>query len=372
MKGTLLTIAICCLTSCICVAQNQKVPRNLNQALKILQTDCPDSLKSTIKKTADNKLADLVYPQGNYDSYKTIYNWISDDYEDVRIDKYLKKKGISRINHQEAVILIAFKDQLLGIPVNEKEISKSYQTIEARWNKEDKVRSTTDTLRGHYIPKDIEDCFKRLDRMFKDSDKVKAKAMTEDEFTGEYYMGLGFRLMGWWWLGGGSRISVYFNKLGVTNNESMAGIILDSYYRHLKGKPIDLEGLVKKDKAFWADSQKKRLEEQKKEFDTYKIGDTLEFKYNHGYVSKQQEANWMNNRCKAKGVVLARDTANLWIKVKIIESCDRKGLIVYDRKDSYSYDKKLKRWVKFKKHKIKKAYNDDELWFLYSDWYSDE
>ncbi|WP_295667489.1 DUF6794 domain-containing protein, partial [uncultured Mucilaginibacter sp.] len=349
----------------VCFGQGQRVPRNLKQAVNLLQTDCPDSLKGIIKKTSDNKLINLCYPWGDYTNYKTIDNWISDDNQGVKINKYLANKGIKTNQHQQTVILIAFKTMLLGGEVDEKQLFKPYQAIEAIWDKEDKVRFTTDTLRGHYIPKDINDCFRKLDLLVPDSDKIVAKSMAEDTFTSRYYFGLGFWVMNNWGLGSGSRLSVYFNSMGVYNNESMAGIVLVSYYRYLNGNPIHLNGQATKDKEFWKKSKEKERDDERGKFDVYKIGDTINYEYNLGYISKKQEDDQTNDKCRAKGVITARDTSKFYIKVKILETCDGKGIITYDSKNLLFFNAKLKKWEKFKKRKVKRCYNGDELWFNY-------
>jgi hypothetical protein len=371
MKTKFITILFCCLLFHVCFAQDKKAPRNLVQALKILQKDCPDSLKLIVKKTADGKLTRLVYPQGNYDSYKTIYNWMLDDNEDIKINRYLSKRGITGTEHQEAVILIAFKAMLLGKPVDEKNIYKPYKDLEARWNKEDMVRHTTDTLRGHYIPKDPDDCFRKLNQFLADSDKLAIKSMAEDTFVTRYYFGLGFWLMNNWGLGAGSRLWVYFKSMGVSNNESIAGIILTSYYRYLNGKPINLDEQVKKDKEFWENSKKKEIERQKTEFSEFVIGDTVRYGYPDGYISKKQEADSRNDSCVSKGVITAKDDDKFYLKIRIIETCDRKGIITFDSKRVYQYNNKLKKWEKSKKRKITRSHIGDELSFYYNSWYRD-
>jgi hypothetical protein len=106
------------------------------------------------------------------------------------------------------------------------------------------------------------------------------------------------------------------------------------------------------------------------EFDTYRMGDTLEYKYNYDYASETQKDDWINNRCKAKGVVIARDVGKLFINVKIPETCDRKGIVVFDGEKVLFYDKKQKKWKYYRRRTIKRAHINDELWFRYDSWYS--
>ena len=102
MKNTITILTLIFLTTTFCFGQTKTVPKNLQQAVKFLDKDCPDSLKQIIKTTEDIKLKNLSYPwDGNY---KTIFNWTSDDNENSKIVQYLNSKGIS--SHQTEVILI--------------------------------------------------------------------------------------------------------------------------------------------------------------------------------------------------------------------------------------------------------------------------
>ena len=372
MKVRLVVFIIYLFSIGVCFAQVKSIPRNLRQAIKLLQMDCPDSLKTVVKKTANDKLIDLCYPWGDYTNYKTIDNWISDDNQGVKINKYLADNGIKTNQHQQTVILLAFKAKLLGGEVDEKQLFKPYQAIEAIWNKEDKVRFTTDSLRGYYIPKDLEDCFLQLNKIFTDSTKAKIKKLSENEFIGRYHLGFGTWLRNNWGLHGGSRLSIYFSNMGIKNAESMSGIIFASYYRNLKGNPIELDKQIMQDKEFWAKSDTEQLEERKLKFRQYNVGDTVQYTYPYGYVSPEQENDWMKDRCISRGIITARDTNKFFLKVRILETCAVKGIITYDTKNSYFFNAKLKKWEKFKKRKIKRSYNNDELWFNYESWYNNE
>lgn len=130
--------------------QKKKNPRDISEAITILNTDCPNSLKSIIKRTPNDSLIYLCYPF--YVGYKTMYNWTE---RDNGIKKYLIEKGVSSYQFQQIVILKAFKMSLLGEQCEEKTLLQPYQAIESRWAKEDNIRFTTDSLRDVYIPKTL-------------------------------------------------------------------------------------------------------------------------------------------------------------------------------------------------------------------------
>lgn len=260
MKRQLYILTILIWTSHCLFGQKIKIPKDIQSAVTYLQTDCPDSLKQTIKKTPDEKLLNLCSPWGG--DYKTISNWTTgfNSKKKTKLEKYYSKLGIIYPKHIETIVLISFKTILNGDSLNHKKIIEPFQTIERKWNEEDKKRFTTDSLRGVYIPKDIEDCFKQIDSFWDDSTKVKVKQWTEDEFSGRVHMGFGMWMRNNWQLWGGSRLSKYFNDLGIYHPDDMSGIILDSYHRYLTGKEIKLEGQIK----FYQDYWKKANEQNKK------------------------------------------------------------------------------------------------------------
>jgi hypothetical protein len=258
MNRQLFILAILFLTSQFVYGQKIKTPKDIQSAVTYLQTDCPDSLKLTIKGTPDDKLINLCYPWDG--KYKTVFEWTNRDNKKSKIKKYLIDKGITDNKHQQTIILIAFKQTLLGQVFNEDEIIKPYKVIEDKWREEDKVRFTTDSIRGVYIPKDIEDCFKQIDSFWDDSTKVKVKQWTEDEFRGRVHMGFGMWMRNNWQLWGGSRLSKFFNEMGIYHPDDMSGIILTSYHRRLTGKEIELEEQIK----FYQDYWEKSKEQNKK------------------------------------------------------------------------------------------------------------
>jgi hypothetical protein len=347
-------------------AQQTRVPKNLNQALSILQADCSDSLKNLIKKTNDDKLLALSYPWGG--QYNTIDNWLSGDNKETRISKYLANNGITYIPHQETTILIAFKNELLNKPINERILFKPYQNLELKWSKEDAIRFTTDSLRGVYIPKDLDDCFKQINKFWNDSTKRQVKSWAENEFTAKAHLGFGMWMRNNWQLWHGSRLSKYFNDLGISNPEDMSGIILASYHRYLLSRPIKLDEQLSYYKDYW---KKVKLEDSLNklhEFKEYKVGDTVLYKYRFDYVSKKQEEDFYNDVCKSTGIIMAKNDTTLQLQVKIIETCDKKGIIIYDTKDSYVYNQHSKKWIKPKKRQIIKAHPNEIKWFNYDFW----
>ncbi len=368
MKAILNILTLLFLTTTFCFGQSKRVPKNLHQAVIFLNKNCSDSLKRIIKTTEDKNIKNVSYPWGG--DYKTIFNWTSDENENSQIVQYLNSKGIS--SHQEEVILIAFKQFLLGQQFDETAILKPFQDIETKWANEDNVRFTTDSLRGVYIPKDLEDCFTQINSFWADSTKLKMKKLTESEFSGRLHHGFGTWLRNNWQLWGGSRLSKYFNDKGIYHPDDMSGIILDSYHRKLNEQEIKLDEQIKYYQDYWEKSKLAEKERKQKEFSEYKLGDTLLYKYELGYVSKRQEEKDDDDLCIAKGVVTELNNDKFLIKVKLIESCDRRGIIYYDNKNYKIWNEETKKWEKPIKREIKRLKIKQENWFNYDDWETNE
>lgn len=368
MRTLLQILILTILTSLNLFGQN-KLPKNLKQAVQYLDKDCSEDLKTKIKLIHEDSLIYAVYPFAKnepYKNYKTIFNWTSDENGNLKITKYLERKGI--YEYHSEVLLYAFRQKLLNGKINEKEILNKFVEQQKRLDEKNKVRYVKDTLDGVYIPKNLEDCFNQIDTFWNDSTKIQVKNLQEKEFVGRAHFGFGTWIRNNWCLWGGSRLSKYFNNLGIYHPDDMSGIILKSYYRYLNNKEIKLEEQVKYYQEYWDNSEKAELKRKQDEFSEYKIGDTLEFNYNKGYVSKEQENKYDDDICIAKGIIKKRNDKDFLIKVKVIEACDKKGIIYYDNNRYKIYNPKTKRWSSPPKRIIKKVKKNQEQWFEFKDW----
>lgn len=347
----------------------EKLPKNLKQAVKYLDKDCPDIVKNKIKNIHNDSLIYAVYPFAKSEQgkdYKTIFLWTIDENSNSRLIKSFENKGI--FDFHSEVILFSFKQYLLQGEINEKNILNKYIEYQKKSEEKDKIKFVTDSIDNIYIPKNLEDSFTQINLFWSDSTKTKAKNLTEDKFSSNVHFGFGMWIRNNWKLWGGSRLSKYFNDLGIRHPDDMSGIILTSYHRYLNNKEIRLEEQIKHYQDFWENSRKSELQRQEVEFSKYKLGDTLEFKYSNGYVSKKQEEKDDNSICVAKGLISELNQENFLIKVKIIETCDNKGIIYFDNDGSKIYNLKTKRWTVPPKRIIKKVKKNKEQWFKYNDW----
>ena len=160
---------------------------------------------------------------------------------------------------------------------------------------------TKEKIDGVYIPKDLKDCFKQIDTFWDKKMKTQVKSWTESEFSAKAHFGFGMWMRNNWKLWGGSRLSKYFNNLGIYHPDDMSGIILDSYHRYLTGKKIKLDEQVGYYKAYW------QVNKTPKEKDYPKGVKNLEFNTRMGYKLKK------NNYRGAIHVQTNSKTDKVWI-----------------------------------------------------------
>ena len=111
-------------------------------------------------------------------------------------------------------------------------------------------RKDASSRTGYYVPRDLDDALTEVDRIMGAKEHDDVMKATEDGMI-EYHFGLGMWMRNNWGLWSGSRLAQYFNQIGIQHPDDMSGIILDSYWRKLHGKPIDLEGQVRYYQDYW-------------------------------------------------------------------------------------------------------------------------
>lgn len=246
--------------------------------------------------------------------------------------------------------------------------NKASKETDKRHLKENEIRFTTDTLRGIYIPKDLNDAFKQIDVFWNDSTKSAVKGWTEEEFCAKVHHGFGMWIRNNWQLWGGSRLSRFFNENGVNHPDDMSGIILTSYHRYLSNKEIGFREQIQYYKDYWETAKKQELKKKVEDFAEYHIGDTVQFNYTIGFSTEEQEKKYDNDTCIATGRVLEKNEKEFLLKVILLESCDKKGIISYDNENEMILNQKSKEWEKPKERIIKYMQVGQTEWFKYDDW----
>ncbi len=114
-------------------------------------------------------------------------------------------------------------------------------------------------LGGVYIPIDIFDAFKELDKKLETEVKTKFIALKEEEVE-QKVSGLGLWMCQNWGFYDGSRFSEYLRQTGVTYPEDMARMTVVSYHRQCNKKELGLRELAQK----YKDIRRKKHEERLK------------------------------------------------------------------------------------------------------------
>ena len=220
-----------------------------------------------------------------------------------------------------------------------------------------------DSINGIYIPTDLEDCFRQINTFWNDSTKQQVANWTEDEFSSKAHMGFGMWMRNNWRLWGGSRLSKYFNDMGIYHPDDMSGIVLTSYHRQLTGSDIQLKKQVKYYQDYWEKAEREQEKSQKEEFKEFSVGDTVEFRYNYEFISESQENGYMDDSCYATAIIKDKNKKQLQLLVQLLDACDPKGIIIFSG-DIYSESGEL---IEEDKQTIMKA--GQELWTGFDLWY---
>ena len=101
-----------------------------------------------------------------------------------------------------------------------------------------------------YIPEDLADAHRQLKGMLSPRSLQEMRNGTEDEMA-RYHHGLGTSIRNNWGLWEGSRLSDYFNKLGIYHPDDMSGIILRTFWCDLNGESHRLDERIKHYQEYW-------------------------------------------------------------------------------------------------------------------------
>ena len=97
-----------------------------------------------------------------------------------------------------------------------------------------------DTFNGEYIPIDLEDAHKQLDKILDDSTKIAVKNGEDSHF------GIGLWMRNNWGLWAGTRFSCYFRKKGLKHPDYISGYIIETYQLKLNNQKFDQDSILKK------------------------------------------------------------------------------------------------------------------------------
>lgn len=126
------------------------------------------------------------------------------------------------------------------------------------------------TLYGVYIPRDFPDAMQQLDKLTDVAAREKLKQIDEKTMARKLFFGLGRWMEYNWNFQEGSRLSHLLRKKGITYTEDMTYTMLVLYHRHVTGKPLDANNLIREVTA----ARKEKVAAEKKNavvVDSFKV-----------------------------------------------------------------------------------------------------
>jgi hypothetical protein len=100
------------------------------------------------------------------------------------------------------------------------------------------------TLLGQYIPKDMFDAFRELDKLTDSESKAKFKSMNEADAEQKLLGRFGRWMIMNWGFYEGSRLSHVLKSSGVYHPDDMASFLIITYHRNLNKKELGIKELI--------------------------------------------------------------------------------------------------------------------------------
>ncbi len=117
--------------------------------------------------------------------------------------------------------------------------------FQEQYSKEYKQRIQKEYLFRTYIPKDLFDAFKQLNKLTDEKSTAKFKSAPEDVVVKKLHFSLGRWMIHNWQFYEGSRFSHYLKGMGLSYPDDMASFVIRTYHRKLNNKPLGIADLVK-------------------------------------------------------------------------------------------------------------------------------
>jgi hypothetical protein len=256
----------------------------------------------------------------------------------------------------------------------------SAQTKTKKVAKYGEVYELSEKINGVYIPKDMEDAIRELDRILSAEEKAKLK---EVESGIDLHFSLGMWLRNNWGLWANSRLVANLEKMGIVffDADGISSHICCAYLDHLKGKKYVPEkrevrhsGSNKDfvvDESSWnyiGNNRKKFMEKGIAE------GKRVKFGYRYGFSSgmEEQTVKELGNLREPEGIITDVNYYNRHYKVRLIKSYSQHGIVIFDgnvkmgNDGKYNLDKNYARSFTGDPS-VFFMQNGDEVWFNISD-----
>ena len=166
-----------------------------------------------------------------------------------------------------SIISLQLYGQSIDLDSNTVIIKPEKKEIYQRYDSIYQVRIKAAELNGIYIPKDLFDAFRQLDKLMDEDAKKMFMSYTDEEVDRKTHGTLGVWLEHKWSMSEGSRLSEYFRKMKVPHYDYMIGIIITSYHRYLHGKDLKMKEQVLYFRDLWNEKQRERAKQMLKDAD---------------------------------------------------------------------------------------------------------
>lgn len=100
-------------------------------------------------------------------------------------------------------------------------------------------------------PSNLEECFEALKADLPKEDLELLPKMSEGELA-RLHHNLGRWIRNNWDLWQGGPLQNYFMELGLHHADDMSGVIIKSFWHHLRGEPLELDKQIKLYQDFWS------------------------------------------------------------------------------------------------------------------------
>lgn len=136
-------------------------------------------------------------------------------------------------------------------------------TYAEKYQMEYEKRITMTHINGRYIPADVDDAMKTLDRIVDHDGKERFKVEPEDHAVKTIHFSFGRWMIVNWGFYEGSRLSHYLKTKGITFPDDMATTLMYCYHRKLNDEPLQLDSLANHFSDLRREEAEKKMEERK-------------------------------------------------------------------------------------------------------------
>ena len=180
-----------------------------------------------------------------------------------------------------------------------------------------------------YKPKSVKDALNYMEFSLSEKEKMEFKNKTESDATIGAHFGYGMFIRNSWLRHGNPKLLNYFYKKKVFPMDDMSSIILKLFHRKLNNKNYDIKPLLEPYKTRWKqgkEGRKKYKDSIDNLLKSFKVNDTITFKYYYTVVGHTPEEMKLYKECQPKAIVLKRNIRKRRLFVKLVSACKNDGI----------------------------------------------